>query len=312
MIEAPLWGGRRVPFTLLAGYLGAGKTTIVNHILRHAADRRLVVVVNDVAAVNVDAALIADHDGETLTLTNGCVCCGIADDVAQTMELVRAVPEPPDHVLMELSGVGEPARVAPWANTTGFRLDGIVVAADADQVVGLAERRFVGDTVRAQLGAADLVMLTKTDLAADRGAAARELVGRSTDAPIVEVIDGAIDVDVVLGVARTGELPGVAPGPAPDGRRDAAASVIDVGTVTHAQLDALVAALDPMVLRAKGLVRCADRDHPVEVHVVGRRRSLTERRDLPLGRAGTTIAVVTPPGDHLRPAGQVGRVRPSR
>ena len=146
-----LWDGRRAPFTLLGGYLGAGKTTIINHVVRHAGGRRLVVLVNDVAAVNVDAALIADHDGTTLSLTNGCVCCAIADDFAQTLEQIRSMPEPPDQVLMELSGVGEPARVAPWASTAGFRLDGIVVVADADQIVDLSSREYVADTIAAQL-----------------------------------------------------------------------------------------------------------------------------------------------------------------
>ena len=104
-----------VPFTLLGGYLGAGKTTLVNRLLA-TTDRRLVVLVNDVGAINVDVALIASHDGETLTLSNGCVCCAIADDLGPALERVRelaAGPNPPEQVIMELSGVAEPARVAP-------------------------------------------------------------------------------------------------------------------------------------------------------------------------------------------------------
>lgn len=280
--------GGRVPFTLLGGYLGAGKTTIVNHLLRHVGDRRLVVLVNDVGAVNVDAALIADHDGETLTLTNGCVCCAIADDFGQTLERVRSMPLRPDHVVLEVSGVGEPARVAPWANTTGFRLDGIVVAADADQIVELAERRFVGDTIREQLRSADIVLLTKTDLAADGGVAARRFVSALTDAPVIETNEGRVPVDVVLGVDRMRAEPprrrGTAPSPMVD--------TVDVGAATFAILEALVAGLGEDVLRAKGLVRCTDREHPVEVHAVGRRRTLRERADLPAERASTTLVVI--------------------
>ena len=111
----------RPSHTLLAGYLGAGKTTVVNRVVAAAGGRRIVVLVNDVGAIDVDAALIAEHDGTTLSLTNGCVCCALADDFTETLELVRAMDTPPDHVLMELSGVAEPARVAPWANTAGFR-----------------------------------------------------------------------------------------------------------------------------------------------------------------------------------------------
>ena len=107
-----LWSGRRAPVTLIGGYLGSGKTTVLNHLIRHADGRRLVVLVNDIGAVNVDAALVAEHDGDTMTLTNGCVCCSITDDLGLTLESIRQMPEPPDHVVMELSGVAEPARVA--------------------------------------------------------------------------------------------------------------------------------------------------------------------------------------------------------
>lgn len=153
-----LWDGRRVPFTLLGGYLGSGKTTLVNHALATSGGRRLVVLVNDLGAINIDVDLIAEHAGSTMSLTNGCVCCSIADDLGQTLEEIRAFTEPPDHILMELSGVAEPARVAPWAATTGYRLDGIVVTADAEQIDAQLTDELVGDSVRAQLVSADLVV----------------------------------------------------------------------------------------------------------------------------------------------------------
>lgn len=286
-----VWDGRRVPFTLVGGYLGAGKTTIVNHLLRQAGGRRLVVLVNDIGAVDIDAALVAGHDGETLTLTNGCVCCAIADDFGRTLEQVRARPDPPDQVVMELSGVGEPARVAPWANTTGFRLDGIVVAVDADQIEALAGRRFVGDTVREQLRAADVVLLTKLDLAADGGAAARRFVAGHAQAPVVDVDRGRVDVDLVLGVARDRPVPEAVE------RRGhgTSASIVEVGAVTFDELERIVDELPADVLRAKGLVSCTDRAHPVEVHLVGRRRSLTERSDLSSERALPWMVVIAAP-----------------
>jgi len=276
-----LWNGVRVPFTLLGGYLGAGKTTVINHVIRNADGRRLVVLVNDVAAVNVDAAMIADHDGTTLSLSNGCVCCAIADDFAQTLEQIRAMPEPPDQVLMELSGVGEPARVAPWAGTAGFRLDGIVVVADADQIVELSAREYVGDTIGEQLTAADIVLLTKTDLSADRGAAARSLIESRSPAPIIEVRDGVIDIGVVLGVDR-GEVP------MPQislevGGYDT--TVIDIGSLTLDELERLLVEFPEDVIRAKGLIRCTDVEVPVEAHVVGNRRAVRRRPDLDMSRA---------------------------
>jgi G3E family GTPase len=285
----PLWGGSRAPFTLLGGYLGAGKTTVVNRVVRAAGGRRVVVLVNDVGTIDVDAALIADHDGTTLTLTNGCVCCALADDFTETLELVRAAHEPPDHVLMELSGVAEPARVAPWANTAGFRLDGIVVAADADQIVELARREYVGDTIREQLRAADLVLLTKTDLTGDGGAVARAFVALQSDAPVVDVIDGDVDVELVLGLG-----PSVAPAAAGRSHAPYEVAVVDPGSPTRAGLDRLVAALPPNVLRAKGLVACNDEAAPVEVHVVGRRRVVRVRPDLDGARAGGIVVISAP------------------
>jgi G3E family GTPase len=283
------WGDRRAPFTLLGGYLGAGKTTVVNRVVR-ASERRIVVLVNDVGAIDVDAALIADHDGTTLSLTNGCVCCAIADDFTATLELVRSMPEPPEHVLMELSGVAEPARVAPWANTAGFRLDGVVVAADADQIVALARRPYVGDTIDAQLGAADLLLLTKTDLALDGGAAAREYVASRSDAPVVETVDGDVDVEIVLGVGGSD----VVPHPATDAHGDHRTSVLAVGGLARAELERLVAELPDDVLRAKGLVRCEDEPHPLEVHAVGRRRTVRLRPDLdPTGRSEIVVVTAT-------------------
>ena len=293
-----LWNGVRVPFTLLGGYLGAGKTTIINHVLGNANGRRIVVLVNDIGTVGVDGALIVDHDGTTLSLTNGCVCCAIADDFARTLEQIRAMPEPPDQVLMELSGVGEPARVAPWAGTAGFRLDGIVVVVDADQIVELAARGYVGDTIGEQLRSADLVLLTKTDLAVDGGSAARSLVGRRTRAPIIDVRNGVVDVDVVLGVDR-GDVGLPATSHHVDGHDTA---IVDVGSPTRVELEQLLAALPTDVVRAKGLVQCSDEEVPVEAQVVGSRRTVRRRPDLDMSRAANRLVTI-------RVSGGAGRIR---
>lgn len=277
----------RIPFVLLGGYLGAGKTTVLNHLLANAGGRRLAVLVNDVGAVNVDAALVAEHDGDTLTLTNGCVCCGLEDDLALTLERVRSLDPAPDHVVMELSGVAQPARVVPWANTPGFELDGVVVVADADQLVELAARRYVGDTIDAQLAAADVVLLSKTDLATDGGSAARRLVTSRSRAPIIEATDGVVDVAVILGI----DGPGAPVTDVPSDHH--AASVIDVGQPTVAEVEALVDGFGDDVVRAKGLVSCADVDVPVEVQVVGRRRTVRIRDDLTPERTDQRLVLIT-------------------
>lgn len=297
-MAAALWGGHRAPFTLLGGYLGAGKTTIVNHLVRQPVGRRLVVLVNDVGAVNVDAALIAAHDGVTMSLTNGCVCCSIADDLGQTLEQVRALPEPPDHVVLELSGVAEPDRVSAWANTAGFRLDGVVVAVDAELIGSQLDRHEVGDTVAAQLGAADLIVLTKTDLVADGGDAARRRIAEHSTAPVVVAVDGELDAEVMFGIDRPTASTAATAMPVPavpgDGATNAGhrVSVRDLGDVTAAELERIIEDLPADVLRAKGLIRCRETDHPFEVNVVGRRRRVRPRPDLDQAVAGTELVVI--------------------
>lgn len=272
----------RLPVTLLGGYLGAGKTTILNRLLA-ATDRRLVVLVNDVGAIEVDAALVADHDGQTFTLTNGCVCCSIADGLGPTLERVRLLvdqPHPPEQMVIEMSGIAEPARVAPWATTTGFRLDGIVVAADADQIVELAGRPFVGATIRTQLAAADLILLTKLDLVDDGCAAARAFVAEVGGSPVHDA--RAVGPDVVFGSIFNSFF-GVGGDEPPEGVEPTGHHVVSTlatAGLDRAGLESLVDRLPEHVVRAKGLVHCVDVGPPIEVHVVGRRRQLRERPDL--------------------------------
>ncbi len=156
-----------VPVTLLAGYLGSGKTTLVNRLLSHT-DRRLAVLVNDVGRINIDASLIARHNGDTIELTNGCVCCSVVDGLAEAFlnlsdSMARTPSDEPgfDQVVIELSGVAEPDRVRGWANSPGFHLDGVVTVVDAERFAALDTDRWVADTVQRQVTGADLLVLTK-------------------------------------------------------------------------------------------------------------------------------------------------------
>ena len=157
------WDGRRVPVTLIGGYLGAGKTTAINEFLRRT-DRPVAVLVNDVGEINIDSALIKRRHSDTLELTDGCVCCSLAEGLANAFDSLRARPEAPDHVVLELSGVANPARVAPWADSDGFRLDGIIVLIDTEQFLDRIDDERTMSFIRAQLGAADVFVLTKTDI----------------------------------------------------------------------------------------------------------------------------------------------------
>jgi hypothetical protein len=101
-----------VPVTIIGGYLGAGKTTLINALLAADHGRRLAVLVNDFGAVNIDVELIERHDGETISLTNGCICCSIADSLGESLDQVLALEPRPDQIVIEASGVADPAAIA--------------------------------------------------------------------------------------------------------------------------------------------------------------------------------------------------------
>src|SRR5208283_5031671 len=97
------------PLTVLTGFLGAGKTTLLNRILNGGHGLRVGVLVNDFGAINIDADLIVGVEGGTISLSNGCVCCQIRDDLIEAVVGLLARPEPIDYVLLEASGVADPA-----------------------------------------------------------------------------------------------------------------------------------------------------------------------------------------------------------
>ena len=172
------WDGRRVPITFVGGYLGAGKTTAINELLA-STDRPIAVIVNDVGSVDVDAKLIRRRHGDTIELTDGCVCCSSIDGIGAAFDQIRSRAEPPDHVLVELSGVAEPSQVVWWGTTAGFRLDGVVVVAAADQLGDPSLPPWIRERLDRQIAAADLLVLTKTDLVDDgaRSVARARLAG---------------------------------------------------------------------------------------------------------------------------------------
>lgn len=155
-----------ISLKIVGGYLGAGKTTLINELLDGTKDK-IAVVVNDFGDVNIDAKLIRSANGDTIELTNGCICCSLGDGLGELLpRLARRVDL--DAVVIEVSGVGEPGKLASWASHPGFRPGGVVVCADATALPRLANDAYMGDTVRNQLAVADLVLLTKVDRASEK------------------------------------------------------------------------------------------------------------------------------------------------
>lgn len=153
-----------LPVIIVAGYLGSGKTTLVNRTLREA-DRRLTVMVNDFGDIAIDADLIAAHEGDTIRLANGCICCTMGTDLFAAFTRVLDMAPRPDALVIEASGVADPNKLAALARAEpDLRCDGVATLVDAVNVEAqLADPR-VGTAVRGQIEGADVLVVTKEDL----------------------------------------------------------------------------------------------------------------------------------------------------
>ena len=152
----------RIPVLVIGGYLGAGKTTLINKMLSDAT-QRIAVVVNDFGSVNIDASLIRERHNDTIELTNGCICCAVGESLANVLFTILERSELPDVVVIEASGVANPAAVAAFAHIDGFHHLGNVVLIDALHAADTAKDPLVGRTFALQAQAAHLLAITKSD-----------------------------------------------------------------------------------------------------------------------------------------------------
>ena len=274
-----------LPFTVIGGYLGAGKTTLLNHLLTDTAGLRIAVLVNDFGSVNIDAELIRDHDGDTINLANDCMRCSLVGGFATAIGAIRKRAGDFDHVVIEASGVADPAKIAQYGQMYELPLDGIIVVVDAEQVRPQATNKYVGDTVVRQFSQADLIVLNKIDLVSteQRASLRAWLAELAPGAPLLETVDAKVPIDVLLG-AHGGRAP---VGPDADQARPADhAHLYQTWTLTRstplsrAAIERFASGLGEGVYRAKGFVRL--QDDPQRRHVyqqVGARWSLEPGAD---------------------------------
>ena len=284
-----------IPVTVVGGYLGSGKTTLLNHLLRNGAGRRIAVLVNDFGSIGIDGDLIADADGETITLTNGCICCSVGSDLMQALWNVRDRPNPPDRVVIEASGIADPGPVAHHALTPGFDLDGVVVVLDAETVRRRERDPIIGRTIRRQLGAADVLVLNKVDLVPPAALERLDawLRERAPKVPVLHAVNADVPLVALLGVDHR-ELP-------PDEPHDHTGDYVSVSAtfeqpLGRGALEEFLADLPPAVLRAKGIVRLAETPQlRTVVHRVASRTSIVTGGGWRCGEP-SRLVVIAPAG----------------
>jgi cobalamin biosynthesis protein CobW len=219
----------KTPVTVITGFLGSGKTTLIRHLMRNPGGKRLAILVNEFGTLGVDGDILkscADDNcpvENIVELANGCICCTVADDFIPTIEALMAMPQRPDHILIETSGLALPKpllKAFDWpAIRSRITVDGVITLADAEAVAAgrfapdvdaIAAQRAADDSIdhEDQVSCADIVLLSKADLAGDAGlAAAREIISAEAPraVPMLAMTDGIIDPRVILGLNSAAE-----------------------------------------------------------------------------------------------------------
>jgi len=266
-----------IPLTVVGGFLGAGKTTLLNHLLAQNSGLRFAVVVNDFGDLSVDGDLLTNHGGETIELANGCICCTMGDDLFLTlMKLVRQ-DNPPEHILVEASGVADPRPITNIAVLhNDLTPDAVIVLADAELIEERADDQYVGDTVLQQLAAADLIILNKCDLLDkyDQNEVTQWLVERAPEAAIIQAYRAQVPVQLLLGLGRDTSTEML------DHHHSHEDVFSSVSFLLGEALDEVkfleaIATLPKSVLRAKGVVHFQQKTGRWIFQLVGRRHEIS-------------------------------------
>lgn len=265
-----------IPLVVIGGYLGAGKTTLLNHVLSHAGSRRITVLVNDFGSINIDAALIRQRTDDVINLENGCVCCSIGGRLVEALLAVSTRADAPDLLIIEASGVSDPGRIAQIGLLDrAFRLDGIVVLVDAEQVEATLADPYVGDIARRQIEGATAIVLNKMDRLAEpaREAVVERVEALARSRIIVPASRAAVPLGLIFDrqVTPVRESGAFSLTASPTPRDLCSFSFATEARLSRKQLKEALRSFSAKLLRAKGFVRL-ERDGALhELHVVGNR-----------------------------------------
>lgn len=301
----------KIPVTVVTGFLGAGKTSLIRHILENSVDRRIALIINEFGDLGIDREMLLGCSSDSCTagdmveLANGCICCTVADEFLPTMEALLSRPSPPDHILIETSGLALPKPLVKAFNWPEVRskvtVDGVITVIDAPAV---AAGRFADDpqAINAermadaaldheqpleevfgdQLACADLVVVNKTDVLDQTAlAAVRDEISAHLrpGVKMVSSVHGAVPLAVVLGLAAGVEeviedRPSCHDGEADHDHDDFTTFIVSLGTIDDpAGLEERIAlaSANHDILRIKGFVDVLGKDMRHVIQGVGAR-----------------------------------------
>ena len=301
----------KIPVTIITGFLGSGKTTLISQLMQNPQDKRLAVIVNEFGDVGVDGEILKScaipncPEENIMELANGCICCTVADDFIPTIEQLMALDPQPDHILIETSGLALPKpllKAFDWPDIRSrITVDGVIALADAEAVAsgqfapdlaGVEAQRLADDSLdhetplsevfEDQVACADLILLTKSDLADDAAKAAAKktiLATAPRELPIIEIVDGKIDPRLVLGLEAAAEddmeaRPSHHDGVPEHDHEDFDSAIFDIAELESPE--ALVAKIEQLakeqhILRVKGYAAVTGKPMRLLVQAVGAR-----------------------------------------